>query len=72
MRPLRLELAGFTSFRDSTVVDFDGAEAKDGYAGRPRVAAQGGAHAGEEFPDGEGLGDVVIGSGVEGGYFVAL
>ncbi len=26
MRPLRLELAGFTSFRDSTVVDFDGAE----------------------------------------------
>ncbi len=26
MRPLRLELAGFTSFRDATVVDFDGAE----------------------------------------------
>ncbi len=26
MRPIRLELEGFTAFRDRTVVDFDGAD----------------------------------------------
>ncbi len=53
-------------------VDFEGTDAEDGLFLAGKDLSEDGPHPRQQFADAEGFGDVVVGSGVEGGDLLSL
>ena len=64
--------ASLASHAPGSEVDLDGTVSEEGLGGGGQAASGGGTDAGQQFGAAEGLGDVVIGAGVEYGDLVVL